>query len=242
MRLTAVEGIRRTADRVAYRAKSRIATVRPLALPLARVRGHGEVVRRDTDVVIESYPRCASSFAVHAFRLAQEPRAVRIGHHTHMPAQVLEAVRLGVPVIVLIREPADAVLSHAIHTPALTVEDSLRGFVRFYEPLRATRDAFVVGTFGEVTQDLGLVIDRLNDRFGTQFVRFVPSRTNLDRLVGEVEADFRSRAQSDEELERIIPRPSAVRESMKISLREEYARASVQLRRRADAVYEDFVR
>jgi hypothetical protein len=234
-------GLRHRASRLAYGAKSRVAAVRPVAIPLARVRGRGEVVRRDTDVVVESFPRCASSFAVHALRLAQEPRALRIAHHTHMPAQVLEAARLGIPTIVLIRAPVEAVLSHVIHTPALTIEDSLRGFVRFYEPLRGTREAFVVGTFAEVTQDFGVVIDRLNDRFGTEFVRFVPTRANLDRLVQEVETDFRSRVPSVEERERIIPRPSSLRESMKAQVREEYALSSAELRRRADAVYEDFV-
>ena len=41
-----------------------------LALPAARLRGHGVVLSPRTEVVIEGYPRSANSFAVAAFRLA----------------------------------------------------------------------------------------------------------------------------------------------------------------------------
>ena len=66
-----------------------------IALPLQRIRGRGELIDDDTQVVIEAFPRCASSFAVAAFRLAQEPNPTHIAHHTHMPAQVMEGVRAG---------------------------------------------------------------------------------------------------------------------------------------------------
>lgn len=236
-----MDGLRRATARLGYGLKSRVATVPALALPLSRLRGRGEPVGPETDLVIESFPRCASSFAVAAFRLAQEPRAMRVANHTHMPAQVLEATRRGIPAIVLVREPEAAVLSHVIHTPALTVEDSLRGFLRFYEPLRRARDGFVVATFEEVTQDFGSVIDRLNARFGTRFARFEHTPEHLERLEREIETDYRSRASSADELERIIPRPSRTREAMKARLRGDYARAPESLRRRALAVYESLL-
>jgi hypothetical protein len=230
--------LRRAADRLAYDLKTRVAAIPALALPLARVRGRGEPVGPKTDVVIESFPRCASSFAVAAFRLAQEPRAMRIANHTHMPAQVLEAVRRRIPAIVLVREPEAAVLSHVIHTPALRVDDSLRGFVRFYEPLLPAREGFVVGTFEQVTSDFGAVIERLNERFGTSFGRFEPTPANVARILGEIEADYRSRTADRGDLERIIPRPSETREAMKARLRDAYRRAPASLRRRAVEVYE----
>lgn len=233
--------LQRLAGTAAYALKTRVATVPTLALPLGRVRGHGEVIGPETDVVIESFPRCASSFAVAAFRLAQEPRRMRIANHTHMPAQVIEAARRGIPALVPIREPEPTVLSHVIHTPALSVESSLKGYLRFHEPLLRVRDGFVVGSFEEVTTDFGRVIRRLNERFGTGFVEFEHTRANLERLDREIETDYRSRARSDDELERIIPRPSAVREELKARLREAYAAAPESLRARARGVYEDLL-
>ena len=222
----------------AYRLQTRVGGTPSLALPLARARGRGEVIGDDTDIVIESFPRCASSFAVAAFRLAQEPRAMRIANHTHVPAQILVAARRGVPALVLTRPPEAAVLSHVIHTPSLTISRSLRGYVRFYEPLLRIRGAFVVGSFDEVVRDFGSVIDRINEHFGTSFGRFEHTEANLARLSGEIERDYRSRARTDDELERTIPRPSALREGLKERLREQYLRAPAELRSRADAAFD----
>jgi hypothetical protein len=221
-----------------YELKTLVAASPALALTMARLRRRGTVVDERTDIVIESFPRCASSFAVAAFRLAQEPRAMRIADHTHVPAQVLVAARRGIPALVLTREPEAAVLSHVVHTPTVGVTASLRGYVHFYEPLLPVRSGFVVGTFDEVVGGFGEVIERVNARFGTSFAPFEHTPANLARLDREIESDYRSRATSDEELERIIPRPSSVREELKSRLRDEYRRAPTALRRRAETLFE----
>lgn len=223
---------------VSYHLKTLVARYPTLALPIQRLRGRGEVLADDTEIVIESFPRCASSFAVAAFRLAQEPHASRIAHHTHTPAQVLAATRRRVPTLVLIRSPEDAVLSHVIHTPALTPAVSLRGYVRFHEPLLPYRSGFVVGTFEEVVGDFGAVIERVNHRFGTAFRPFEHRPEHLARLDREIAEDYRSRARSQEDLDRIVPLPSERRREMKDRLRAEYRAVSAGLRRRAEAAYD----
>ncbi|HYT30505.1 MAG TPA: hypothetical protein VEN82_06985, partial [Actinomycetota bacterium] len=72
---------RKALSRVLYEAKTVVARHPSLALPVARLRGHGVLVRPETDVLIEGYPRSANSFSVAAFGLAQ-PREVEIAHHT----------------------------------------------------------------------------------------------------------------------------------------------------------------
>ncbi len=209
-----------------------------LALPIQRLRGRGEVIGPDTEIVIESFPRCASSFAVAAFRLAQEPHASVIAHHTHTPAQVIRAVRRHVPALVLVRAPEDAVLSHVIHTPSLTPEVSLRGYVRFHEPLLRHREGFIVATFEEVVGDFGSVIERVNARSGTSFRPFEHRPEHLERIDREIEEDYRSRARSREELERIVPLPSERRREVKERLRARYGAIPPGLRRRAEAAFE----
>jgi hypothetical protein len=225
------------AARLSYELKT-IAARSPLALPIQRLRRRGEVLGPDTEIVIESFPRCASSFAVAAFRLAQEPRASRIAHHTHAPAQVIAAVRRGVPTLVLLREPEEAVLSHVVYTPGLTPEVSLRGYVRFHEPLLPHRGGFVVGLFEEVISDFGSVIERVNARFGTTFRPFEHRPEHLARIDREIEEDYRSRARSAEELARTIPLPTEERRLLKERLRAAYRATPERLRRRAEAAYE----
>lgn len=227
-----------TAATLSYGIKTLVAQHPSVAPPLQRLRRRGEVLREDTEIVIESFPRCASSFAVAAFRLAQEPHASRIAHHTHTPAQVLAALRRNVPAMVLIRPPEDAVLSHVIHTPALTPAVSLRGYVRFHEPLLPHRSDFVVGTFEEVVGDFGEVIERVNRRFGTAFRPFEHRPEHLARIDREIDEDYRARARSQEDLDRTVPLPSERRRELKERLRAGYRAAPAGLRRRAEAAYD----
>lgn len=226
-----------TSARLSYELKTAVARFPALALPIQRLRGRGEVLRDDTEIIIESFPRCASSFAVAAFRLAQEPHPSTIAHHTHTPAQVIAGVRRHVPTLVLIRQPEDAVLSHVIHTPSLTPRASLRGYVRFHEPLVPLRDRFVVGTFEEVVTDFGSVIERVNDRFGTSFHPFEHLPEHLARIDREIDEDYRSRARSQEELDRMVPLPTERRAEMKSRLRAAYHASPIELRRRAETAF-----
>ena len=226
-----------TAARLSYELKTRVARHPSVALPLQRLRRRGEVLDDDTEIVIESFPRCASSFAVAAFRLAQEPHASRIAHHTHTPAQVLAAVRRRAPTLVLIRRPEDAVLSHVVHSPELTPAVSLRGYVRFHEPLLPHRDGFVVATFEQVVTDFGGVIERVNERFGTTFRPFEHRPEHLRRIDREIDEDYRSRTRSRDELDRTVPLPSDRRRASKDDLRTAYRSTPAALRRRADSVF-----
>jgi hypothetical protein len=223
-------------DRIRYSVMTRLAPYPSLAVPLARLRREGELVDARTDLLVESYPRCASSFAIAAFRLAQEPRSLRIAHHTHAAGHVIAGIRLGVPALVLIREPEGAVVSSRIRHPSRTYADLLRGFCAFYEPLVPCRGDLVVGTFAEVVGgELGAIARRLNARFGTDFAEFEPTEDNVARCLREIDEDWRRRRGDGERLERIVPRPSPVREELKAEMAARYdAEAPPKLRRRAE--------
>ena len=222
-----------------YEIKTLIAPQHRLALPLVRWRsrrGHGEAVTRDTEIVIEGYPRSGSNFAVAAFQLAQ-PTPVKIAHHTHAPANVIAAVRLGIPTMVLIREPEDSVLSLLIREPSLSLSQALRGYLRFYEPLLPYRDGFVVGPFGEVTTDYGSVIRRINERFGSAFTEFAHTPQNVEACFRTIEEHYRSLDRS-RQVELAIPRPSADRDRIKETLHAAYrSETSVRVRARVQSLY-----
>lgn len=223
--------------RAYYEAKSLVAARPGIALPLARWRGRPAIVGDRTELVIESFPRCASSFAVVAFRIAQG-RQVELAHHTHAPAQIIEAVRRGIPALVLVRAPEDAVLSLLVHSPHLTAGSALRGFVRFYEPLQPHRAGFVVAHFDEVVSDFGSVVDRVNERFGTSFARFGHTGDNVARCLADIDRDFGANVPDDERRERMAARPSAARHPYKERLRADYRASSLsRLRERAETAY-----
>jgi hypothetical protein len=228
-------------ERSLYFLKTSLARSARLAIPLARLQGNRELVDRDTDILIESFPRCASSFAKAAIRLAQEPGNPKVASQTHAPGHVIAAIRLNVPALVLIREPIDAVVSNLFRHPERGVNGLLRGYLRFYEPLLPHRTGFVAATFEEVVDGgFGSVTRRVNTRFGTDFAEFESTQENIESSLRSIDLEWRaSRAQDEERLERTVPRPSELRESMKEDLRERVRESgSPRLHRRAEDVYD----
>ena len=126
------------------------------------------LVRADSILAIEAPMRSANTYAVAAFYLSNG-RSGHVARHMHTPAHVLEAIRLEVPTLVIVREPTALAISHVIRRPALTVRDSLIDYAEFFETLDTVRSDLVVATFEEVTHSFDVVIKRINDRYGTVF-------------------------------------------------------------------------
>ncbi len=227
-------------DRALYSAKTVVARYPSIALPIARLRGHGYPFGSETEIVIEGFPRTGTSFAVSAFEMAQPTKPV-IAHHVHAPAQLIAAVRAGAPALLLVREPEEAVLSLVIRAPQRGVAAALRGYVRFHEPLLRHLDGMVVATFSQVVRDFGEVMERVNRRFGTSFRPFDHTEENVRMVLAAIEAYTRPAGGGEEEFERIVGRPSHVREALKARLRGQYRLPRLDARRRrAEGLYERF--
>jgi hypothetical protein len=149
------------------------------------------LVNDDTDICIEGFPRSANSFAVAAFRHAQD-KPVGIAHHNHVPASVITAIQNGLPTVVLIRDPVEAVISNrglqlqigAVEDKAMpmhvTFEMHLQGWLSFYRTVERVKDRVVIAPFEDVIDDFGLIIDGVDARFGTKFDHFGHTRSNLE--------------------------------------------------------------
>ena len=174
----------------------------PLGSPFA--------VQRDTEVVIEGFPRSANSFAVAAFQLAQG-REIAIAHHLHVPAQIMRAIAWKIPALVIVRPPQDAVRSLVVRYPHIGVGGGLAAYATFHEALLPLQDGFTIATFDQVITDLGTVIARLNHRFGTGFIPFSHDDGNLSRLKEVLEA--RQAAAGGSVLAGYLPHP--IREKAK---------------------------
>ncbi|MDX1501688.1 MAG: hypothetical protein R3325_04940 [Thermoanaerobaculia bacterium] len=204
--------------RVRYELRSFLGSRPGLFLPLARLE---RTLRPDphrlaprpltdrTELVLEGYPRSANTFAAAAF-LSAQPGHVEVAHHLHAPAQVIAAVRRGLPALVLIREPVAAIVSLIIFAPFLTPVQALRSYRRFHRAVLPHRDRFVTADFREVITDFGAVIDRLNAEMGTRFARFDHHDESVARCFAEIEERNR-RLFGGKLSEAWIARPSDVR-------------------------------
>lgn len=235
-----------------------------LAFARRKYTGHNvEVIGSDTELVIDGFTRSATTFAVYAFQLSQD-KPIRLAHHLHAPAQLIEAARRGIPTVVLIRKPQGAILSQLIREPDVALRDALFAYSRFYEHLLPYRKGFVIGEFRQVTHEFGAVIRQLNARFDTHFAEFIPSDVNVREcfelcrlretmspaLLGfesglvtrdQIRSELESArdAVSQEEPEAWVP--SAQRERAKEALRDQWLQPSLApLRDRAELVYQQF--
>lgn len=121
----------------------------------------------ETDICIEGFPRSANSYLEMIFRL-QNPNA-KCAHHLHVPMQVIRAVQLDIPCIVLIRNPVDAVASVLVADRALSIRLAVESYINFYRQIERVRDKVVVAHFDRVVAEANAVISDVNRKYGTAF-------------------------------------------------------------------------
>jgi hypothetical protein len=198
-----------------HRVRDALAPYPRLFLPIYRAlapESHARMaVSQDTEIVIEGFPRSANTFAVVAFTQAQGARPIRIAHHLHAEAQVLAGVERKLPVIVLIRQPEDAIRSLKIAFPDQDENRMLRLYLRFYRAVERVRDHVVIAEFTRTTSNFGSILRQVNEKFGTDFAMFENSETSVRDVFDSISA-INAAGHSKSNL---IARPAAHKEQAK---------------------------
>lgn len=202
--------------RIRYELRSCISVYPTLYLPLVRLRHWWgqptKIITKNSDIVIEGFPRSGNTFCYYGFLFAQK-RSIRVAHHLHAPAQVIEAVRNNVPVLVLIRDPGEAVASLRHMFPDCSAGQLLRDYARFYGTLLPYAEQIVTASFEQITSDLGGVIKRINEKYSTSFVEFEHNDENVRAVFSVMEKEMKERRGSV--IESSVARPSPYRAKMK---------------------------
>ena len=199
-----------------------------------------QVVSPESDLVIEGYPRSANSFAVTSLRNAG-PSPLRIASHLHVPAQIIRAQQWGIPTLVIIRPPEEAVTSFMLRDP-ISARQALSYYIAFYGTARRYRRAFTLALFDEVTRDLPAVVRRLNHEAGVQIPVPPSDEASRARIFERIDASYRRSYQGDADLEQAVSRPSAIREERKQALKEDLRNGHAgRLLNQARALYDELV-
>jgi len=177
-------------------------------------------VTRKTDLVIEGYPRSGNTFARWAFITAQAREPV-LSDHFHSAGHIRRALRLHVPVLVLVRDPLEAITSFLVYQKGnYSIELAFREYIEFYSEVVRGKEQLVVASFEEVTRCFGDVICRVNRRFGTDFIPFQDTEENREKCFRIMESRRIARKDSVEERAFEIPRPVDAREQLKKHMRD----------------------
>ena len=140
-----------------------------------RARDDHVLITSRTRLVIDGFPGSGNSFSIAALEAAAESEGrglPPIAHHLHCPGQVLGAVRRGIPVLLLVREPTANAVSALARWPHLTAPLALASYARYHKRLRGAARGMQVATFEQLTGDFGAVTRRLNERFGADLPVF----------------------------------------------------------------------
>jgi hypothetical protein len=111
---------------------------------------------RDADLCIDGYPRSANSYAVNlAYNLNP---SLRLVHHIHSQVIIRKAVKLGIPTIVLIRKPKDAIVSEFIRIKHLTnkepsIDYLIQKYVDYYNAVSDVISSVSLVPFKEITNN-----------------------------------------------------------------------------------------
>lgn len=125
-------------------------------------------LRPSTALVIDGFQGSANSYAVDVFKLAQ-PVPVELSHHMHSATQIVRAVERGLPTVVCLRAPREAVLSLTSRWPHVPVVRALESYIQFHERLAPHAAGCVISPFEWTTQRFDEVVEEVNRRFGTRF-------------------------------------------------------------------------
>lgn len=139
------------------------------------------LVNKDTQIVIEGFPRSGNTFSVVALECSQD-KAVNIAHHLHAASQIIWAVNNGIPSVVLIRSPAEAVASFLIREPDLTIKLALLDYIRFYKAVLPYKQKLAIVKFDQVITNYADSIKMINDKFDTSFNLFDHSDENVEKV------------------------------------------------------------
>ena len=168
---------------------------------------------------------------------------MRLAHHTHAAAQVITAVRWGIPTLVIVRPPVESALSHMARQ-GVSARPALVAWIRFHRRIMPYRHGFVAAGFDEATEDFGAVIRRVNEEFGTDFGEFQHTEANEARIFAEITERNRTLwgEQMTPERARALALPTAERQAIKDGLRDELDRDDLApLRAQADELYREIL-
>lgn len=182
------------------------------------------VVLPDTELVIDGFQGSANSFATVAFKQGQS-HPVKLAHHMHSPAQVIQATQENIPVLLTIRQPQETVLSLTSRWPYISVTAGLRSYIAFYKKLKPYASQHIVSPFSLTTQRMDLVVEALNAKFGTQFEPVAIEKVNVE---------LRTKTRSATETAQRAPIKQA-------KLKEFDTQQNIQLLACAEKIYQDYL-
>lgn len=143
------------------------------------VKNKYRVANKNTQLVIEGFPRCANTFSY--VILKDINPNLNIAHHLHLPVQIIIGVKRKIPVVVLIRDPKDAILSLLLRNSRITLDNAIKSYVSFYKIALRFRSDIILAEFNDVIIDFNIIIKQINLKYNINLAGFENSIKNKEK-------------------------------------------------------------
>ena len=204
--------------------------------PLGLLRRNADVLDLDYDVTVEGYPRSANTFTSELLALTQPH--LRVRSHRHIPTHAMAAVRIGVPVFLLIRKPEDCIASYAIMMQTLA-KPQLFYYIAYHEALLPYLSRMFIADFEDITTRPKEVLREFARRFGLKVNLDFDADASRAEIFTKIDAGNTSEAGVLDE--RRVNRPAGTRAPLKAQLIEEMRQAEYRpYVARAEELYAKF--
>jgi len=159
-------------------------------------------VTKNTEICIEGFPRCANTYSACAFKLVN--RDVKLGHHHHVPAQIFKSVSMGIPTVVVIRNPEDAVASLLVLKNSIKADIYVKAYIKFYNSIMSLLDKVIVADFSQTTGNFNQIIEAVNKKFNTNF-NLIDNLENRKEEIYKILNDFNGKFEKRDIKRHYIP-------------------------------------
>jgi len=165
-----------------------------------------------TDICIEGFQRSGNSFIYRLFAFINP--ATTVAHHTHGSQNIIIAVNKGIPTIVLIRNPLDAVSSLLVWDSKLSITIALFSYRLFYERILKLVESTNVVRFEDIVNCPSVVIDSIQKLQPNKFSNYSLSDKGLEKFKFDL-------VNSWEKDEKKSPLPNEYKDNLKYEIKEE---------------------
>lgn len=178
------------------------------------------ITTKNTDLVIEGFPRSGNTYCVAAFNVIHND-VITLSHHVHGTGQLALAHKHSVPCLLLVRPPIAAITSLVLRYPFLSIADGFKLYIAFHKSALKFTSIIQFVSFNTLTTDFSKVVNTLNKRFNTSFNSTPITPQIENKIIQRVEEMDRSDNSSDSINESMVARPSEYRNKLKTKITKE---------------------
>lgn len=121
-------------------------------------------ISKNMAMQIDGFPGSSNSFLTRTFRASLRPGTL-IGNHYHSPIEFLAGVDIGLPSILVIRDPREAVNSWTRRWKGVPLLDGFAHYIRFHKALLDLDESVTVCDFNYVTKNGKLLVKDFSEKY-----------------------------------------------------------------------------